>query len=280
MEQQVQPLETAPVAPAEIHAADELTAMQSETTAAPLDQEQLEALNGFLHSETRKARQLNWIRNGVLCAWALSFVLTGIFWNNWKHPQSFNLVMQLMNLVLTAFASSFKSERHKQALATLTKANDVRYIGTLAEALTLPAPEMQALAGEALVRLLPHLQATDASLLNEQQRNALRPLLKRKNKPLVLALLLAYEQVGDGRDLPAVQAILEGKGKVAKDPEVRAAAEACLPFLEINARRRQAQQTLLRAAEQPTVSPEELLRPAQSGSPSDPEQLLRSSDEA
>ena len=105
------------------------------------------------------------------------------------------------------------------------------------------------------VRLLPRLHASDFHLLNDIQRGLLRRALLGDDKPLTIAILKAWEQIGDGRDLPFVEKIC------SFDREVMEAAKACLPFLLVRTEQQKVSRTLLRPAKMSTTS-DMLLRPA------------------
>lgn len=159
-----------------------------------------------------------------------------------------------------------------QALAYL---NDVRTVGALAEALEFGDKTTRDMAGYTLCRLLPQLQASDASLLTAKQRSILNFVLEGKEIALMLAVLKAYEQVGDRRALPFVQKLSVGQGMTYRNQSVQDAACTCLPFLEARIEQEQARQSLLRASDGNAASPDVLLRPAEAGVETDPQQLLR-----
>ncbi|MCW3100248.1 MAG: hypothetical protein JWL77_5866 [Chthonomonadaceae bacterium] len=121
----------------------------------------------------------------------------------------------------------------------------------------------------ALLRLLPRLQASDVSWLTEAQRAALLRTLyyctHRKypwhyHPDLAVALLGALEQVGSGDALEYVQELAALAPGDARKEQIREAALACVPFLQIRAREQNAMETLLRASQEST-DPNQLLRP-------------------
>ncbi|MCW3051767.1 MAG: hypothetical protein JWN14_937, partial [Chthonomonadales bacterium] len=72
-------------------------------------------------------------------------------------------------LPLSFFVSrKVASKKHQAATATLSRFDDIRAVGPLAEALEFPHHEVQPVSERALIRLLPRLQASDASLLDVQ----------------------------------------------------------------------------------------------------------------
>ena len=150
---------------------------------------------------------------------------------------------------------------------------DVKIVGPLVDALAFRDEITQQEARKALVGLLPRLQASDAPLLNGEQRERLRQMLFTEYIELKVSVLKAYEHIGDAAELEAVERLLNFP---IWDVEVREAAEACLPFLQLRAQQMQSSQILLRAA-QPAAAPDILLRPAAHASTEDETQLLRMS---
>jgi hypothetical protein len=165
------------------------------------------------------------------------------------------------------------------AVKALAQYGGARSTGLLAEALTIADIRVQ--VEQALIRELPKLKASDAPLLNEEQRYYLyQALTTRNNTNLILAILKALEQVGDEKAIPFVERLAEGKANF-KSQEVRKAAATCLPYLREQAAKQKEHQTLLRpssAADVVTTAPDTLLRPAQyGGSTTEPQELLRAS---
>jgi hypothetical protein len=134
----------------------------------------------------------------------------------------------------------------------------------------------------ALIRLLPRLRSSDASFLTSRHRKSLNQFFRLDESwrdsngvhgaALKIAVLRALEQIGDETSLPAVERL----AKSARDPQVRAAAQDCLPFLQHRIEKARIEQTLLRASGT-GYSPEVLLRPANNEAEAAPEQLLRAS---
>lgn len=171
------------------------------------------------------------------------------------------------------------SQSQKRGVSVLAQFDDVRAVGPLVDSLKYQDRTVTKTAEAALTRVLPKLRASDAEMLNDNQRDALTGYLRlekcAKQKALILAILKAYEQVGDGRALPFVRNL------AAPDPAwmafraVTLAARECLPYLEARAEKERQAQTLLRAVENPVSDSEILLRPASGVSSLDQELLLR-----
>jgi hypothetical protein len=184
------------------------------------------------------------------------------------------------------FRARVVGERWKTTAAELAKSNDKRYIGPLIEAMaTLDVNIRQGTAREAVISLLPQLKAGDAGLLNAEQRGILHRILggmpvfnRRDAISLDVAILKAYEQVGDGSALPLVERLANGE-RAGCYRQVREAAQACLPFLQMRAAQERASHELLRAADGNLTSEAVLLRPASGAIETDTQELLRASED-
>lgn len=113
---------------------------------------------------------------------------------------------------------------------------------------------------QALALLLPKMQLKDATLLGTEEREILNKALLHasdRRRGFKLAILKAYEQIGDASSLEAVEELLTKR----LDDKLRDATETCLLYLKHNIGRVSEVQTLLRASALPD-KPEELLRPA------------------
>jgi len=188
----------------------------------------------------------------------------------------------------------------RRLLDTLQTLDNITLVGTLADALPGVTAEMSSLTNSetnramrtALTHLLPRLQASDARLLNTAQRARLNQELARGRQALNpawdgtsrvearaaldVAILKAWEQVGDEHALPIVQKLAAQSARTSAQKKVQQAAQSCLPYLEARAGEQRATQTLLRAADTPTESGNVLLRAAASGTTqTDSTQLLR-----
>jgi hypothetical protein len=191
----------------------------------------------------------------------------------------------------------FPESRLLDILRTL---DNITLVGTLMDALPSVTADMSSLTDSetnramrtALTHLLPRLQASDARLLNTAQRARLNHELARGRQALNtewsgasmvearaaldVAILKAWEQVGDEHALPIVQKLAAQSARTPAQKKVQQAAQSCLPYLEARAGEQRATQTLLRAADTPTESGNVLLRAAASGTTqTDSTQLLR-----
>lgn len=193
--------------------------------------------------------------------------------HSWHVLRTFLTIMPIM--VFGIMAGTYAvSEKRKKIVRKMVDHLDVRLVGPLAEALGYQEKELRKRAAEALPSILLKMRASDASLLNTAQRNRLNQALLGRNKRLVLAILAAYEQVGDSAAIPPVSRLAAGEG-LAVDSSVQEAAQRCLLFLQQRAKQEQAAQTLLRASTNADTN--SLLRAADSSPKAAPQQLLRAS---
>jgi hypothetical protein len=165
-----------------------------------------------------------------------------------------------------------------QAMEKLAALDDLRAIGPLLEALTFAVGVNRYLLTARLTDLLPRLRASDAPLLNQSQRRILYEALSlgdfQQETDLLLAILKALEQIGDAHALPIVTRLASGSSGSKREQQVRAAARACLPFLQAQIKRQRLSETLLRANPSPDAE-HELLRAAAATEETAPQQLLR-----
>ncbi|HLK56913.1 MAG TPA: hypothetical protein VKU00_10125 [Chthonomonadaceae bacterium] len=181
------------------------------------------------------------------------------------------------------------SRKAKRAAQQLSSRNDLSGIGGLIETLYF-SDQREGPAIETLIALLPRLQASDSDLLTERHHAVLRGTLsslphvtgnlftrlsrrKEIHARLQVAILKAFEQVGDSKALPVVAALAES----AAHPQVRAAAVECLPFLQMRQEQERASQTLLRASSASATEPDMLLRAAHENHDQDPNEMVRPS---
>jgi hypothetical protein len=184
-------------------------------------------------------------------------------------------VGSMTGLIVALFAAT---QTQRNVARLLTEIEDLRVVGALAEALEFQDQKVGELAESSLISLLPRLKASDAGLLDAQQRNCLHRALSRKNSNLVVAILQSLEQIGDAEAVPYVQKLADGHGLAARDVQIRTAAQHCLPYLQQLAEEQRVRQTLLRASdvtEVPIAAPDTLLRPAAGVTVADPQELLR-----
>jgi hypothetical protein len=192
---------------------------------------------------------------------AAAVVATGLLTGH--YPTRLLAFTALTALLICAYGTS---REHRNATLALSRADDVRAVGELVDTLDFfeDAPRNAAIDG--LTRLLPRLEESDSRVLDARQRLALNRVLAWPNDnprypKLRVAIVQAYDRIGDAESLRIVRRLANGQGAATGDPILRRAAEECLPVLEALVERQSLGGGLLRAAEAPRPSAS-LLRPA------------------
>ncbi|HZT42838.1 MAG TPA: hypothetical protein VFA07_11790 [Chthonomonadaceae bacterium] len=235
--------------------------------------ETLDSLLAFLAEEKRKRKRR------VRYSLCLLPVYIGVLFIAFRINQPVLFiaifVMMLVGLTLKSEVEK-KSEAQQYITRKLIEWDDVRVVGPLAEELASLEQDIRFAAERALISLLPRLRATDADLLNTDQRHCLYYALSGTRQIwLKIAILKALEQVGDSEAIPYVERLAAGEGAAEWSPEVRQAAIDCLPYLQERTRQESTRQTLLRSADLAGAAAETLLRSAGETQETDPQQLLR-----
>jgi hypothetical protein len=216
----------------------------------------VDELLAVLAKEATAGRRRRYLGVGVIVGYIaliVGLVLSG-------HVEQMATFTGLMGTIGLFFAAS---QTQKNAAHVLSEHDDLRVVGPLAEAIEYDDKDTAAGAEVGLVRLLPRLQASDHALLTHEQRRALdRALTKKVRLDLKLAILAAYEQIGDPLSVPVVERVAAGLPKGIRDPNVERRAAEALPGVRAAAERVRASQTLLRPVE--SVPTDTLLRPAES----------------
>ncbi len=196
-----------------------------------------------------------------------------------------------------------RSYRRQRSLTrALAQNHDVSQVGPLIQALRVQNTSVRNLAKNALIPLLPTVQASDSTQFGSSERDILLRLLSisphdlgyrdltelfsrsayRREVDLRLAILKAFEQVGGSREQAAVERLARGlpplQSAVPVPPELQQAAKDCLPYLQLRATEQRAREQLLRASSAHNLSDDVLLRPATTRPEARPEQLLRASE--
>jgi hypothetical protein len=255
-----------------LNSKEEAERQRATTALQNMGPEVVETLMSFLAEENRKWRLRRRWTIGSLAGGAGFLLLVGLITGNFE---AFSHVCSFVAILGGLFAVS---DQQKDTTKALTLLNDKRIVGVLAEALAYDEKKLVAAVRDKLVQMLPILQVSDAALLNETQRAALHKELMGKRADVTLAILKAFEQVGDSKLLPNVEKLARGEGHTAKETQVRKEAQHCLEFLQARAEQERQRQTLLRPAMAGETAPEELLRPAAGGLATDPELLLRAAE--
>jgi hypothetical protein len=182
------------------------------------------------------------------------------------------LTTQLYRLALTA--------RHQRIAHKLSKLDDVRCIGRLAEMLDWPDASTRHLAISALTRLLPRVKASDNVLHTPGQRANLHRMLAltnaRNHAEFMESILKALQQIGDASAVPYVEQLAKAQPTSARQRRVCDAARDCLEYVKLRSELTRSSQTLLRASAVSTAGGADLLvRPSNAAGLTDQEQLLR-----
>lgn len=229
----------------------------------------------------RRRKKLGYVAAGTILCLILALLV-------WLHSVNYGL-MQLFRLVVPAFLLFLPRRGHQNVAELIDHSSDPRLLGPALE-MAIDTPHdhhVRQMALRTVRRLLPTLRADHALLLTPRQRTLLVSLLRDPlhDPERTLLILRALEQVGGAEAIPAVQNLtalqephVRGwRNSSADRIRIRAAAEACLPFLHANAKRETCRMILLRAAgPTPASAPDVLLRPAMPASTNVPtEQLLR-----
>lgn len=199
---------------------------------------------------------------------------TGLKTGNWHDFSNWGTFAAFAGVAGSVAATTV----HKKALAKLAEFKDLRAVGPLTSSLGMGDKVTKVIVEAALVELLPQLKATDSDLLNAEQRTILNSRLKSGSVEFVVAILKAYQQIGDPRAIPFVERLATGEGKAAKDARVQAEIPITLEYLRQAKAREEASHTLLRASSGFEIPSDLLLRPATGvGTPTDSLELLRAS---
>ena len=232
--------------------------------------EAIDQLLAILSTEANKRKsRRKWIIGGAV-TYFLLILLIGI------RTQNFGMLGQIGS-VSGMLAAAYASKKQKSVTKYLALTQDKRAVGPLAEALEYRDRDLTAIVGPCLVDLLGKLQASDAGLLNAEQRGCLCRALNGKDLVLALSVLKAFEQIGDSAALPAVEKLASSQRRGARNLLLQDKARECLVFLRPRAENEIAMRQLLRASDGDVVTADILLRPSQEHVESRPQELLRAS---
>ena len=173
-------------------------------------------------------------------------------------------------------------------MADMAREVGVHAVGTMFEMLRYTEEaEIKTTIYRVLTRLLPQMKASDANLLTPYARRKIRRWLEvygvdiGMNFYLIslrVAVLKALEQVGDSRDIPVVERLVNMNTYTSEEEEIQQAAAHCLPILRANCAEVEAARTLLRASQAEDARPNTLLRPASGAGQTERHNLLRGTD--
>lgn len=200
-------------------------------------------------------------------------------------------VYALFSLLIISGTASFACLMRRPVdcdIDALVQTGDSSAVPTLLDAFTLNATHKhRRRVLRALTILLPRMQASDAPLLKWGHRRTLNVALSSSlvglqqdetDRAFALAILKAYEQVGDASAIPAVERLANKRPRNDPERDIQHAAQACLPLLRIRLGEVKSEQTLLRASTQDANTPDILLRPAGASAPEPEKELLRAAN--
>jgi hypothetical protein len=262
--------------------------MAAHASLDALGANKLDILLNLLKKEATDRRKRHPLVVAGIIAYLITAVLSIVIPPMFGKRPSFGLLKILLYSSGAIMAALAVSSAQKNATRALEGDDDKRIVGVWALALDYDDEQLVALARRKLLQFLPQLNASDAPLLDEEQRGILYNALNKRpdkkdsnNTELHQAILKALQQVGDERALPHVEKLAKGQGLAAAYPELKTAAEACLPFLKERVEQIRASQTLLRASsafDAPSSGSEVLLRPALHAGTTPTQELLRAAD--
>ncbi len=269
----------------------EQEASEQESVATPAETQAIATLLAATQRKIRRRKRQFW---GAFAVMEGSFALFIPVMHLIKpHTEAAVIfVFGMLVGVLTGFVLMMSTAMSRLGFSAeeLENIGGVRAIGPLTDSLTAGGTlRMRKTVYLALARLLPKLKATDANLLNARHRRLLNRFLSFEAwarwwgpKPiplsLSLAILKAYEQVGDAKAIPVVEKLAALRPSNERRSTVQQAALQCLPLLQSHTVPLDQTQTLLRAASQSGAAADVLLRPAADNDTAPADQLLRAAD--
>lgn len=253
--------------------------IEAELKIAELGDNAVPALLAALEREAQTYKRSRRFYSGLSAIMGTVFALyiivglaKGFLHGNWEAFSDWSNMFLLFGV--TGGTAGLVTQSHKNAVIKLVEFDDIRIVGPLFEAREKNESTLRYASEAALIRLLPHLKASDRHLLNTEQMACVNSALKSKNSEFVVAVLKALEQIGDDTHLETVERLATQEAKNPFDEKVRDCAIVCLPYLRQRAENAVMAKILLRASA-PDASPEMLLRPAAFIPDENPNELLR-----
>ncbi|HLH79278.1 MAG TPA: hypothetical protein VKV29_03245 [Chthonomonas sp.] len=195
----------------------------------------------------------------------------------WAVLSSWLLFLAMLSGVVMVYSRDMHTSL--KLLQNISTHRDVRVVGPLLSLWGVSSPRTRGAIEEALIELLPQMRASDAVLLNDEQRAQLYAILRDTNRrrvPLQLAILEALGRIGDAHAVPVVERLSETP--LRRQRALREAAQRCLPQLRERVLQLQQSSTLLRPSANRAKEKEVLLRTSDSTLPTPADQLVRPVD--
>jgi hypothetical protein len=195
----------------------------------------------------------------------------------WAVLSSWLLFLAMLSGVVMVYSRDMHTSL--KLLQNISTHRDVRVVGPLLSLWGVSSPRTRGAIEEALIELLPQMRASDAALLNDEQRAQLYAILRDTNRrrvPLQLAILETLGRIGDAHAVPVVERLSETP--LRQQRALREAAQRCLPQLRERVLQLQQSSTLLRPSANRAKEKEVLLRTSDSTLPTPADQLVRPVD--
>lgn len=256
------------------------------TSAERVDSAEVDRLLAMLQKESGRRERRRKIGFAMLAAYFVLLLLS-LFHGAWHVDHNDGLLAIGLVFVFVA------THRQRKMLTELAEYDDIRAVGPLTDALGFKQVRLGTLGSASLVNitkvagiaeaklseLLPRMRASDAHLLNpEQRRNLCAAVQFSHNVDFVVGALRAFEQIGGEDVLVTVEKLANREPRSAGARQIRQAAEEALPAVRQRAEQAQSARILLRPASSPEGPAEVLLRPAQGPGATDESVLLRAVD--
>src|SRR5579872_2629629 len=170
----------------------------------------------------------------------------------WDRNWFFGLLCAALAAFCTQLYRWTMGAEHARLARRLSRIDDVRCVGRLAELLEWPEREVRDSARDALTKLLRRVKASDRVLAKPRERGFLHRALATqtpyRDAEFMESILLALGQVGDESSVPFVRPLAMAQPTTARHRRVQEAAEDCLASLSIRVELNRSSQTLLRGS--------------------------------
>lgn len=246
--------------------ADWLCQMQEKTPrdVEPCDATARETLDSLFAYSVQEYRQARSRFRMALLGTLMLFFLISLLLHLFEYG---GLPMVILCVTLPALLRRLEMRRQSErrmhnVLTVLQKYEPGRSVGALIEAMRTGNETTYRLASDSLIAELARLQASDGLLLTARQRVWLCRALHGSHSELILAIVRAFERIGDAKAIPHVKRLTNCPVWLAEYDRIQEAARHCLPILQARAAEAQTARTYLRAATPPAAPEKVLLRPA------------------
>ena len=200
-------------------------------------------------SETRR-RWFRFVGSAALVAAALACASIGLACKGLGLPGAMPWFLVSLVAILGA---ALCTSRMGGETRTTQDIQDARAAGALFERLDVSFGAERRLVAARLIDLLHRVEATDAVHFGRAERDRMNEALRitsfAPDADLVVAILFAYERVGDERCLPTVEALALSTGETEAECKVRDAARTCIAEVRVRIQQLRTSAELLRASD-------------------------------